>query len=90
MFQVAGRDFTFRHDTSWNDVNMISLTNPGTDNLVFVDNLMTPGSYGVKRDGGGVGWNPGLGSHIRGDSVMKGNAIVRVGTERARRSSPKS
>jgi len=90
MFQIAGRDFTFRHNTSWNDVNIISLTNPATDNLVFLDNLLTPGSYGVKPDGGGVGWNPGLGSHIRGDSMMKGNTIIRVGTERARRSSPKS
>ncbi len=90
MFQVAGRDYTFRHNTAWNDVNMISLTKPATDNLVFLDNLMTPGSYGVKPDGGGVGWNAGLGSHIRGNSVMKGNTIIRVGTERAQRTSPKS
>lgn len=89
MFQVAGRDFTFRHNTAWTNVNMISLTKPATDNLVFIDNLMTAGSYGVKPDGGGVGWNSGLGSHIRGNSVMKGNTIIREGTERARRADPK-
>ena len=69
---------------------MLSLTKPGTDNLVFLDNLMTPGSYGVKPDGGGVGWNRGLGSHLRGNCVMKGNAIIRAGTDRAQRMSHKS
>jgi hypothetical protein len=88
MFQVAGRDYTFRHNTAWTDVNMISLTKPATDNLVFLDNLMTPGSYGVKPDGAGVGWKAGLGTHIRGNSVMRGNTIIRVGTERAQRTSP--
>ena len=51
---------------------------------------LRPGSYGVKPDGGGVGWNPGLGSHVRGDSVMKGTTIIRIGAERARGSSPRS
>ena len=90
LFQVAGRDYTFRHNTAWTDVHMISLTKPATDNLAFLDNLLTPGSYGVKPDGRGVGWNAGLGTHIRGHSVMKGNTIIRVGTPRAQRASAKA
>ncbi|MFW6162481.1 MAG: right-handed parallel beta-helix repeat-containing protein, partial [Planctomycetota bacterium] len=84
LFQIAGRDYTIRHNTAWPRWNMISLTKPATDNL------MTPGSYGVKPDGRGVGWNPSLGTHIRGNSVMRGNAIIRVGSERARRMDPKA
>ncbi|MHC4400937.1 MAG: right-handed parallel beta-helix repeat-containing protein [Planctomycetota bacterium] len=87
MFQVSGADLTLRHNTAWNDVNMISQTNPGSDNLVFIDNLVTPGSYGVHCDGTGP-WNRGIGTHIRGTSRFQGNTIIRVGTERAQRTSP--
>ena len=90
MLQIAGRDITIRHNTAWNGYSTIMLTKPGTDNLVFIDNLITPGTYGVKPDGAGVGWNAGLGTHIRGKSCMKGNTIIRTGTPRARQANPKS
>ena len=77
MFQVAGRDLTFRHNTAWNGYNLLSLPKSGTDNLVFLDNLVTPGTYALHPDGGGGGWNGGLGTHIRGRSYMEGNTIVR-------------
>jgi hypothetical protein len=83
MFQVSGVDLTFRHNTSWNGYNMISLPTTGCDNLVFIDNLMTPGSYGIHPDGAGNGWNSGVGTHIHGNSRMEGNTIIREGSERA-------
>jgi hypothetical protein len=84
MFQVAGQDLTFRHNTSWNGYNLMSLPNPGVDNLVLVDNLVTPGSYGIHPDGKGGGWNGGQETHIRGQSRMAGNAIILEGSERAK------
>ncbi|MFZ5833512.1 MAG: hypothetical protein ACOY3P_25785, partial [Planctomycetota bacterium] len=44
LFQVSGRDLTFRHNTAWCGHGMLSLTKPGVDNFVFLDNLATPGS----------------------------------------------
>ena len=88
LFQVAGRDLTFRHNTAWNGYNFLSLPKAGTDNLLFLDNLITPGTYALHPDGGGAGWNGGLGTHIRGESRMQGNTIIRVGSERARKTAP--
>lgn len=90
MFQVAGRDLTFRHNTAWNGYNMLSLPKAGTDNLVFLDNLVTPGTYALHPDGSGGGWKGGLGTHIRGKSCMEGNAIIRVGSDRARKTAPQA
>jgi len=87
MFQVSGVDLTMRHNTAWNGYNMISQTKTGSDNLVFIDNLVTPGSYGVHCDGLGP-WNRGLGKHIHGNSRFEGNTIIRVGSDRARKTNP--
>jgi len=87
MFQVSGVDLTMRHNTAWNGYNMLSQTKTGSDNLVFIDNLVTPGSYGVHCDGLGP-WNSGLGRHIQGNSRFDGNAIIRVGSDRARSTNP--
>ncbi|MFZ5832460.1 MAG: hypothetical protein ACOY3P_20425, partial [Planctomycetota bacterium] len=90
LFQVSGRDLTFRHNTAWCGHGMLSLTKPGVDNFVFLDNLATPGSYVLHADGAAGGWNGGLGTHIRGQSRMTGNVIVRVGSDRARKTSPQA
>jgi hypothetical protein len=84
LLQVAGRDITFRHNTAWCGHTMAVLTKEGTDNLLLLDNLLTPGSYGIHPDGGRAGgWNGGMETHLRGNSRMAGNTIIRVGTERA-------
>ena len=89
MFQVAGRDLTFRHNTAWPGYLMLSLLKPGSENLLFIDNLVTPGQYAVHADGaGGGGWTGGLDSHLRDNSRMEGNTIIREGSERARNISP--
>lgn len=88
MFQLGGADVIIRHNTAWCDYNMLSLPNGGVDNLAFVDNLVTAGTHSVKADGRGVGWNPAIGTHILGASTMSGNAIIREGDERARKTDP--
>lgn len=89
MFQIGGADLTIRHNTAWCDYNMLSLPS-AVDRLVFVDNLMTAGSYSVKADGRSVGWNPAVGTHLLGNCVMSGNTIIREGDARARQTDPKA
>jgi hypothetical protein len=88
MFQGAGVDITLRHNTAWNDYTTLSLTKPGSDNFVFADNLVTPGDYCVHCDGGAPAWNGGVGTHLRGRSRMEGNVLIRVGSDRARKTNP--
>jgi hypothetical protein len=89
LFQVAGRDITLRHNTGWANYTLLSMTNECTDNFVFTENLVTPGSYALHPDGAGGEWNGALAKHIRGQSFMEGNTIIREGSERARQTSPK-
>jgi hypothetical protein len=88
LFQIAGRDLAFVHNTAWANYGTLSLTGP-IDNLIFLDNLVTPGSYFLHADGGkGAGWKGALASHIHGDaSRMEGNTIIREGSDRARKTS---
>jgi hypothetical protein len=90
LFQCAGRDLTFRHNTAFPGYCMFSLVQPGSDNLILDDNLLTPGSYSIHPDGGsGPGWLGGQGTHLKGNSRMSGNTIIRTGTTRARETSAK-
>ena len=91
LFQCAGRDLTFRHNTAFPGYCMFSLVQPGSDNLILDDNLLTPGSYSIHPDGGsGPGWLGGQGTHLKGNSRMSGNTIIRTGTTRARGTSAKA
>ena len=91
LFQIAGRDLSFVHNTAWADYSVLSLTSE-SDNLVVLDNLVTPGDYFLHADGGkgGPGWTGALTSHVRGDgSRMEGNTIIREGSDRARKTGEK-
>ena len=90
LFQCAGVDLTFRHNTAFPGYCLFSLVQPGSDNLILDDNLVTPGSYGIHPDGGsGPGWLGGKATHLKGNSRMSGNTIIRAGTKRAKETSPK-
>jgi hypothetical protein len=86
LLQMAGKDLTFRHNTGFPGYTLMSLTREGCDNLIVLDNLFTPGSYGIHPDGSksGGGWTGALAEHLRGNARMAGNTIVREGSERAR------
>jgi hypothetical protein len=89
LFQVSGIDFILRNNTAWSTYATLMVTKGGCDNLLFERNLVTSGSYFFHADGGkGAGWDAALLSHLRGDSRMVENAIIRVGDERARKTNP--
>lgn len=86
LFQMSGADFTIRHNTAWTNVGCLAIHRGGIDGFSFTDNLVTPGSYFLHCDGGrGHGWEAALTTHLRGVARMEGNAVIRVGTERARK-----